>query len=971
VIQRYLHALIAVLLIAALVWTGGEGSVAFASSRSVPAPAHSVSESRCFTEQALALHPATARLASAPYLARLLAQFAHPRRNAGQDAVSNILAVTSQGTGWLIDGGVFLPPELVAYLNRLISSLNPQVGGLLEWFLHDPEILLVNRSTPRWRGQGDPKDAGALWGYSEVYGNIVPNRNLHLPFSLRIKGTGGALLEEGYAFFVRYYEDSITQRLRFGADAPRLRVEMFNGLAWALLMETVWGPERIPSICIPLAVKRIETLPWEGALVDLKTYFTQVMSFCGSAIRRIVDEQRQSPISVKTNSRELTPREVSAYVAEFIGLLQPAQLLTVHDAPARLNLLALLMAENNGMEGWRFNDRVRDYLRSMGQPRDAYGTMQTIMDNLFREILVAYHPPRLNANLAVEQRLEAGDFIKSYRAAALDANQPAAEQAFLSAAKSLGETVGPLWAVGGATNGPPLEERNIGILHGRIVIHDFDGRKNMIPTRSAPHFESDTFLERFRNDQAKCAQALDTFADVLGLDEALRKQGEAAFLSAVARAVETTRQRIIDNPAQATLNPRYVAAYSMWLKRAAAMSASSAVERIVLGKPAPPAVVIDASLMRRAVEEARASDVVRLPHVNVGLSESLPEQWQRLVAVSDNHADLQGLLVELLKAELINEQGNWIGGNSLLLVNGDFLNVGSYSREIWYYLRAIQRQARAVHGDVIIQLGNHEVMPLQDDFRQIERNPDVRAAGLQIHKIRREYKLLRDDLLNALAQGDVVAAFNVGDLVFVHAGVLPEYAAHLQSLYPHANPLTDGADFVRCVNEELRATARAELDGYFPDGRSPFETNPLFGENGLFWVLPDRLKQSGLRFNLAIGHVSMGSTIQVETVSGPFGIKKLIRLDISDRTHRTTHRGFAEIRGSTLQGYRMQYLPFRRAILKNVSARLVRGFAGLALSVQIKYHLVLYVLHRWGPSPFRYMKRKNRAVLERAVRASS
>jgi len=68
---------------------------------------------------------------------------------------------------------------------------------------------------------------------------------------------------------------------------------------------------------------------------------------------------------------------------------------------------------------------------------------------------------------------------------------------------------------------------------------------------------------------------------------------------------------------------------------------------------------------------------------------------QRHVVVGDVHGELEGLLEILTHAGLTNGNGNWIGGNAVLVQTGDVIDRGPHSREAVAFLRKLQGQALA------------------------------------------------------------------------------------------------------------------------------------------------------------------------------------------------------------------------------------------------------------------------------------
>jgi len=83
-----------------------------------------------------------------------------------------------------------------------------------------------------------------------------------------------------------------------------------------------------------------------------------------------------------------------------------------------------------------------------------------------------------------------------------------------------------------------------------------------------------------------------------------------------------------------------------------------------------------------------------------------------IFAIGDIHADADRLTALLVGAKLIaRDPGGlaWIGGKSVLVVTGDFIDKWHQALQVIAILRGIQNAAAKAGGSVIILAGNHEV----------------------------------------------------------------------------------------------------------------------------------------------------------------------------------------------------------------------------------------------------------------------
>ncbi|MEE8350132.1 MAG: metallophosphoesterase [Acidobacteriota bacterium] len=91
----------------------------------------------------------------------------------------------------------------------------------------------------------------------------------------------------------------------------------------------------------------------------------------------------------------------------------------------------------------------------------------------------------------------------------------------------------------------------------------------------------------------------------------------------------------------------------------------------------------------------------------------------RLVAVGDIHGDYEALVAILQEARLIDSEKRWTAGNAVLVQTGDLLDRGPQVREIMDLLMALEDEAEEQGGRVVVLLGNHEMMNLMGDWRDV------------------------------------------------------------------------------------------------------------------------------------------------------------------------------------------------------------------------------------------------------------
>jgi hypothetical protein len=167
---------------------------------------------------------------------------------------------------------------------------------------------------------------------------------------------------------------------------------------------------------------------------------------------------------------------------------------------------------------------------------------------------------------------------------------------------------------------------------------------------------------------------------------------------------------------------------------------------------------------------------------------SRTEAPERLVGIGDVHGDFNALRNALLVAELIDDDGAWIGGEAVVVQTGDQLDRGDDEQQILDYLEVLADQAWAAGGEVVVLNGNHETMNVELDLRYVTpggfvdfaefapAEPDAQLQGYPEGERGRVAAFRPGGVYAQLLAGRNVTV-QVGDTVFVHGGVLAAHAA--------------------------------------------------------------------------------------------------------------------------------------------------------------------------------------------------
>lgn len=94
---------------------------------------------------------------------------------------------------------------------------------------------------------------------------------------------------------------------------------------------------------------------------------------------------------------------------------------------------------------------------------------------------------------------------------------------------------------------------------------------------------------------------------------------------------------------------------------------------------------------------------------------------QRVVAIGDIHGAIDELRSILQAAGLTGKDGRWAGGRAHLIQTGDYTDRGEGTRAVLDLLMSLESPAKQAGGRAVSLLGNHEVMNLIGDTRDVTR----------------------------------------------------------------------------------------------------------------------------------------------------------------------------------------------------------------------------------------------------------
>ena len=106
-------------------------------------------------------------------------------------------------------------------------------------------------------------------------------------------------------------------------------------------------------------------------------------------------------------------------------------------------------------------------------------------------------------------------------------------------------------------------------------------------------------------------------------------------------------------------------------------------------------------------------------------TQTLPDTFEnvhRVVALGDIHGDYQRLVELLRTAALVDAKNAWTGGDTHLVLAGDFIDRGDHSAQVLDLLMDLEPQALKAGGRLHALIGNHEAMNLYGDLRYVTKD---------------------------------------------------------------------------------------------------------------------------------------------------------------------------------------------------------------------------------------------------------
>jgi len=177
---------------------------------------------------------------------------------------------------------------------------------------------------------------------------------------------------------------------------------------------------------------------------------------------------------------------------------------------------------------------------------------------------------------------------------------------------------------------------------------------------------------------------------------------------------------------------------------------------------------------------------------NLPISGILPPV-KRIIVIGDVHGDILQFKKTLIMAKLIDNNDNWVGGETVLVQLGDLIDScrgtdclieseedEGADLELLKYLIELNEKAMKEDGAVYSIVGNHEIMNVQGNFNYVSpKNFDSflnlfkDKTNITPYQARKEAFKPGNPIANFLACSKL-GVLIIGSNLFVHGGMVPE-----------------------------------------------------------------------------------------------------------------------------------------------------------------------------------------------------
>lgn len=260
-------------------------------------------------------------------------------------------------------------------------------------------------------------------------------------------------------------------------------------------------------------------------------------------------------------------------------------------------------------------------------------------------------------------------------------------------------------------------------------------------------------------------------------------------------------------------------------------------------------------------------------HLNLVSQEKsqYPTLPSKYLALSDIEGNIEGLVMLLKGAKVMNDEYHWTFGDGHLYILGDMFDRGKYVSQCLWLIYKLEQEAITNGGKIHYILGNHDIMNLTNDMRYVD--PKYFNNAEEMNK---SLLALYDDNTE---MGRWIRSKNIvekaGNTLFLHGGISPQVADLKESL------------------DVMNQYGKMKIEGTCTSNSCQIVTGG--SASGLYWyrgMADNDLSQkevNDITSSFNVDHIVIAHTIRYETIQ-PIYENKVIMIDLDHEEN--TRKGF-------------------------------------------------------------------------------
>jgi len=173
----------------------------------------------------------------------------------------------------------------------------------------------------------------------------------------------------------------------------------------------------------------------------------------------------------------------------------------------------------------------------------------------------------------------------------------------------------------------------------------------------------------------------------------------------------------------------------------------------------------------------------------------------RIIAIADIHGSYDGLTTILRRTGLVDEQLRWSGGRTTVVQTGDYTDRGPDVKKVMDLLMQLERDAKSAGGQFIVLAGNHEVMNMIGDLRDV--TPEICSAFATPDSAKKTEEAWRQYERAAQARASATSSTPPGPVPAVYAKTKDAWlAAHPPGCIEYRDALGPNGTYGRWLREK-------------------------------------------------------------------------------------------------------------------------------------------------------------------------